>query len=55
MYEKGHQLFGPESGSNWLRVELRYGNKLRVLSSDILRNPSNYFAGASPWHASMLF
>lgn len=54
VYEKGHQLFGPESGSNWLRVELRYGNKLRVLSSDILRNPSNYFAGASPWHASML-
>lgn len=54
VYEKGHQLFGPESGSNWLRAELRYGNKLRILSSDILRNPSNYFAGASPWHASLL-
>lgn len=53
-YEKGHQLFGPESGSNWLRIELRYGNKLRVLSSDMLRRPSDFFAGASDWHASMI-
>lgn len=53
-YEKGHQLFGPESGSQWLRIELRYGNKLRVLASDMLRRPADFFAGASDWHASML-
>lgn len=50
VYEKGHQLFGVESGSKWLRIELRYGNKLRVLPVDMLRNPSAYFAGASEWH-----
>ncbi len=54
VYEKGHQLFGPESGSQWLRVELRYGNKLRVLSSDMLRRPADFFAGASDWHQLML-
>ncbi len=54
VYEKGHQLFGPESGSEWLRVELRYGNKLRVLSSDMLRRPADFFAGASDWHQLML-
>lgn len=53
-YEKGHQLFGVESGSDWLRVELRYGNKLRVLSSDMLRRPADFFAGASDWHAATL-
>lgn len=54
VYEKGHQLFGPDSGSQWLRVELRYGNKLRVLSTDMLRRPSDFFAGASDWHQLML-
>lgn len=36
-YEKGHQLFGFEAGSKWLRIELRYGNKLRVLPVDMVR------------------
>lgn len=54
VYEKGHQLFGPKDDSPWLRVELRYGNKLRVLPSDMLRRPSDFFAGASDWHAAML-
>lgn len=54
VYEKGDQLFGPEAGSEWLRAELRYGNKLRVLSSDILRRPADFFAGASDWHAALL-
>jgi phage replication initiation protein len=47
-------LFGRESGSQWLRIELRYGNKLRVLSSDMLRRPADFFAGASEWHAMAL-
>jgi phage replication initiation protein len=55
VYEKGHQLFGFEAGSNWLRAELRYGNKLRVLPSAMLRRPAEFFAGASDWHQAMLF
>ena len=54
IYEKGDQLFGVDAGSKWLRIELRYGNKLRVLSPDLLRRPADFFAGASPWHAAML-
>ncbi|WP_418132689.1 replication initiation factor domain-containing protein [Variovorax sp. 375MFSha3.1] len=54
IYEKGDQLFGEEAGSDWLRFELRYGNKLRYLESDILRRPSDFFAGASEWHAAIL-
>lgn len=54
VYEKGDQLFGVEEGSPWVRFELRYGNKLRVLSSDILRRPADFFAGASDWHNAVL-
>lgn len=54
VYEKGHQLFGPKDDSTWMRVELRYGNKLRVLDPNMLNRPDDFFAGASDWHASML-
>lgn len=54
IYEKGKQLFGPKDASDWWRAELRYGNQLRVLPSDILRNPADVFAGASAWHAQLL-
>ncbi len=54
VYEKGHQLYGAESGSPWMRVELRYGNKLRELTTDMLRRPADFFAGASDWHAVCL-
>ncbi len=53
-YEKGDQLFGPKANSDWLRVELRYGNKLRILPSAMLRRPADFFAGASDWHAATL-
>lgn len=54
VYEKGDQLFGRDAGSPWVRIELRYGNKLRVLSSDMLRRPADFFAGASDWHAAQV-
>lgn len=54
IYEKGVQLFGEKDATNWERIELRYGNKLRVISSDILKRPADFFAGASDWHAQML-
>jgi phage replication initiation protein len=54
VYEKGDQMFGLESCSPWIRAELRYGNKLRELSVDMLRRPADFFAGASDWHAALL-
>lgn len=54
VYEKGVQLFGEKDATDWERIELRYGNKLRVLPSDILRRPDDFFAGASDWHMVQL-
>ncbi len=54
VYEKGDQLYGEKANSDWVRFELRYGNKLRVLSSDLLRRPDDFFAGASDWHQSVM-
>lgn len=54
VYEKGHQLFGVKAQNPWIRVELRYGNKLRELCTDMLRRPADFFAGASEWHAHQL-
>jgi phage replication initiation protein len=54
IYEKGDQLYGEKAGSDWLRFELRYGNKLRVLSTELLRRPDDFFAGASDWHQSVM-
>lgn len=50
VYEKGVQLFGEKDATDWERIELRYGNKLRILPSNILRRPDDFFAGASDWH-----
>ena len=54
VYEKGDQLFGEDAESKWVRFELRYGNKLRELSADMLRRPADFFGGASDWHATVL-
>lgn len=54
IYEKGDQLYGPEAKNPWMRVELRYGNKYRVLPSDMLRRAADFFAGASEWHTNLL-
>jgi phage replication initiation protein len=57
-YEKGDQLFSePEAvrlGIKWLRCELRWGNKFRVLDWDMLVRPADFFAGASQGHADAL-
>jgi phage replication initiation protein len=51
IYDKGH-AYGDLS-SEWQRVELRYGDSLRVIPYDVLVSPDAYFAGASPWHADL--
>lgn len=53
-YEKGDQLYGHEARNPWIRFELRWGNKHRVLGTDMLRRPADFFAGASDFHAHLL-
>jgi phage replication initiation protein len=43
IYEKGKQL--GDSSSDWLRIEIRFGNRDRVIPHDIVLNPTTYFAG----------
>lgn len=54
LYEKGQQLYGQQSDSRWVRCEIRYGNKSRVLPTDVLRRPDDFFAGSSDYHAALL-
>lgn len=54
IYTKGIEQFGLTEGGQWLRVELRYGNKLRDLDAEMLQRPADFFAGASDWHAAIL-
>lgn len=54
VYCKGDQLFGLEANDPWVRVELQWGDQLRVLPWDMLQRPAEFFAGASDWHADML-
>lgn len=58
IYEKGDQLYGHEEarirGIKLTRIELRYGNKLRVLDWDMLLRPADFFAGASDAHEQYL-
>ncbi|HEY8606092.1 MAG TPA: replication initiation factor domain-containing protein [Noviherbaspirillum sp.] len=43
IYEKGKQLGNAES--EWVRIEIRFGNRDRVIPHDIVLNPTKYFAG----------
>jgi phage replication initiation protein len=43
IYEKGKQLGDPDS--EWLRIEIRFGNRDRVIPHDIVLDPTKYFAG----------
>jgi phage replication initiation protein len=48
-YEKGDELFGPEVGDPWVRIEVEFRNNARVLDCDMLRRPGDFFAGAYPY------
>lgn len=43
IYEKGKQLGDPDS--EWLRVEIRFGNRDRVIPHEIVLDPTRFFAG----------
>ena len=46
VYEKGRQLGNPENP--WVRVEVEFRNKSRVIPWDTLIKPGHYLAGAYP-------
>jgi phage replication initiation protein len=46
VYEKGKQLGNPESG--WVRFEIEWLSKHRVLPYDMVTRPEGYFAGGYP-------
>jgi phage replication initiation protein len=46
MYEKGKQLGDPTSP--WVRVEVEFRNKGRIVPLDIVTSPDRYLAGAYP-------
>lgn len=54
VYEKGHELFGHESGDPWVRIEVEYRNACRLIDYGVLDRPGDYFAGAYSWTADRL-
>lgn len=53
-YEKGHELFGHESGDPWIRYEVEMRSNHRVIDLDVLTRPGDFFAGAYGFCASLL-
>jgi len=53
-YEKGDEQFGHEAGSEWLRYEVEVRDNHRVIDTDVLIRPADFFAGAYPFCARML-
>jgi len=49
VYEKGDEQFGPEANDPWVRVECEFRNQGRVVDTDVLCRPGDYFAGAYPY------
>ena len=43
IYEKGKQKGDPDS--EWLRIEIRFGNRDRVIPHEIVLDPTRFFAG----------
>jgi phage replication initiation protein len=53
IYEKGKQL--GDKASRWIRGEVEFHNKDRVIPLDILLDPVRYLAGSFPYFAAMSF
>lgn len=53
-YEKGDELFGHEANDPWVRLEVELRNSHRIVETDVIRRPADYFAGAYPYCASFL-
>lgn len=53
-YEKGDELFGHEANDPWVRLEVELRNSHRIVETDVIRRPADYFAGAYPYCAAFL-
>lgn len=53
-YEKGDELFGPEANDPWVRLEVELRSNQRVLETDLIRRPADFFAGAYPYCEAFL-
>jgi phage replication initiation protein len=53
-YEKGDELFGHEADDPWVRLEVEFRSNHRIIEPEILRRPSDFFAGAYPFCADYL-
>ncbi|GAA7764742.1 hypothetical protein RN01_02230 [Cupriavidus sp. SHE] len=51
-YEKGKQLGDPDSP--WLRLEVQWGNRDRVIPYDAITDTDAYFVGAAPFFSTVL-
>ncbi|WP_454742790.1 replication initiation factor domain-containing protein [Cupriavidus necator] len=51
-YEKGKQLGDPNSP--WLRLEVQWGNRDRVIPYDAITDTDAYFVGAAPFFSTVL-
>jgi phage replication initiation protein len=45
-YEKGDQLFGAEANDPWVRYEVEFRRENRVIETDVLIKPADFFAGS---------
>lgn len=53
-YEKGDELFGHEANDPWVRLEVEFRSSHRIVETDVLRRPADFFAGAYPYCADFL-
>lgn len=53
-YEKGDELLGHEANDPWVRLEVEFRASHRVIETDVLRRPADFFAGAYPYCAEFL-
>ena len=53
-YEKGHEQFGPEVPSEWIRYEVELRDNHRVIDVEVLTRPADYFAGTYSFCARVL-
>jgi len=53
VYEKGRQL--GDAASDWVRWEVQFGNRDRILPLEILLDCDKYFAGAYPVLSDLMF
>lgn len=53
-YEKGDELFGHEANDPWVRLEVELRNSHRIVETDVIRRPADFFAGAYPYCEAFL-